>query len=99
MAIYNQASPWQSTPQNSLYLEELVIRPIPSNRDDTDYIVETKYRHRPDLLAYDLYGNHRLWWVFAQRNMNSLKDPVYDLEPGLKIKIPKKDALQFYLGV
>lgn len=99
MAIYKQASPWFSTPQNSLYLEELVIRPIPSNKDDTEYIVEPKYRHRPDLLAYDLYGNSKLWWVFAQRNMSIIKDPIYDLEPGTKIRIPQKAALEEFLGV
>jgi hypothetical protein len=99
MATYNKASPWFITSQNSLFLEELAIRPIPADKDDSDYVVETRYRHRPDLLAYDLYGNHRLWWVFAQRNMSIIKDPVYDLEPGLIIKIPKKTALQFFLGV
>ena len=99
MATYNKASPWFITPQNSLFLEELAIRPIPADSDDSDYVVETRYRHRPDLLAYDLYGNHRLWWVFAQRNMNIIKDAVYDLEPGLIIKIPKQTALQFFLGV
>jgi len=99
MATYNQASPWFTTAQNSLFLEELTIRPIPADKDDSDYVVETRYRHRPDLLAYDLYGNHKLWWVFAQRNMSIIKDPVYDLEPGLRIKLPKKAALQFFLGV
>jgi hypothetical protein len=99
MANYGQSSPWYTTPQNSLFLEELTIRPVPAASDDADYVVETRYKHRPDLLAYDLYGNHRLWWVFAQRNMSIIKDPVYDLEPGMRIKIPKKSALQFLLGV
>ena len=30
-----------------------------------------------------------LWWVFAQRNMDVIQDPVYDMEPGIEIFIPK----------
>lgn len=99
MATYSQSSPWLKTPENSLYLEELVIRPVPISRDDPEYVVETRYRHRPDLLAYDLYGNAKLWWVFAQRNMNIIKDPIYDLEPGLKIRIPQKALIEEFLGI
>jgi len=31
--------------------------------------------------------------------MDILKDPVYDLEPGVKIYLPKGDALARQLGV
>ena len=82
-----------------MYMDVLTIRPVPAEKDDIEYKIETQYRHRPDLLAYDLYGNSKLWWVFMQRNMSVIKDPIYDFEPGTTIKIPKKSNLQTYLGI
>ena len=99
MAQYSKSSPYSTTPQNNLYLELLNIRPVPAEADDYVYTIENQYRHRPDLLAYDLYGNAKLWWVFVQRNMSVIKDPVYDFEPGTVIYIPKKSNVARYLGV
>jgi hypothetical protein len=99
MAKYAKTSPWADTRQNSFYLDLLEIRPVPSETDDFRYVIENQYRHRPDLLAYDVYGNAKLWWVFVQRNMSVLKDPIYDFEPGVVIFLPKKTNLQKFLGV
>lgn len=96
---YKNSSPWSATKQNKLYLDLLTIRPVPAEGDDFQYVIENQYRHRPDLLAYDLYGDPKLWWVFVQRNMDVLHDPIYDFEPGTTIYIPKKSNLQQYLGV
>jgi hypothetical protein len=99
MAIYSRQSPWVDTPANSLYLELLEIRPVPAEDDDYLYTIENQYKHRPDLLAYDLYGSPKLWWVFVQRNMEVLLDPIYDFEPGVSIYVPKKLNLEKYLGI
>ena len=80
-------------------MELLTIRPVPAESDDYKYVIESQYKHRPDLLAYDLYGNANLWWVFVQRNMSIIKDPIYDFEPGTIIFCPKKTKLEKYLGV
>jgi hypothetical protein len=100
MAItYSKSSPYNNTRQNKLYLELLSIRPVPAENDDFRYVIENQYRHRPDLLAYDLYGNPKLWWVFVQRNMSVLKDPIYDFEPGITIYLPKRSNLEKFLGI
>lgn len=99
MAAYSKTSPYNITQQNNLYLELLEIRPVPAETDDFRYTIENQYRHRPDLLAYDLYGNPKLWWVFVQRNMSVIKDPIYDFEPGTTIYIPKKSNLEKFLGI
>lgn len=99
MAKYSKSSPYAVTKQNNLHLELLAIRPVPAESDDFRYVLENQYRHRPDLLAYDLYGNPKLWWVFVQRNMDVIKDPIFDFEPGVVIYIPKKTSLERYLGV
>ena len=99
MANYAKTSPWSDTRQNNFYLNLLEIRPVPSEPDDFRYVIENQYRHRPDLLAYDVYGNAKLWWVFVQRNMSVIKDPIYDFEPGTVIYLPKKTNLAKFLGV
>ena len=99
MAKYAKTSPWSDTRQNNFYLDLLEIRPVPAEADDFRYVIENQYRHRPDLLAYDIYGNAKLWWVFVQRNMNVIKDPIYDFEPGIVIYLPKKTNLAKFLGV
>lgn len=99
MATYKKTSPWATTSQNNLYLELLEIRPVPAEADDYVYTIENQYKHRPDLLAYDLYGESKLWWVFVQRNMEILKDPIYDFVPGTDIYLPKKRNLEKFLGV
>jgi hypothetical protein len=90
MATYRKTSPYFTTKENSLYLELLTLRPIAAESDDQDYIIENGYKHRPDLLAFDLYGDAKLWWVLVLRNRSILKDPIYDFIPGVTIKLPKK---------
>ena len=100
MASYTGTSPWFNTKtKNGQYLDVLRIRPIPAETDDVLYTVQVQYTHRPDLLAFDLYGDKNLWWVFAQRNMEIIKDPIFDLEAGIQIYIPKGDALTRVLGI
>lgn len=100
MASYLGNSPWFNTPtQEGQYLDVLRIRPIPAESDDVLITIQPQYTHRPDLLAFDLYGDKDLWWVFAQRNMEILKDPIFDLIPGIQIYVPKGDALARVLGI
>lgn len=54
------------------------------------YTIENKYHLRPDVLAYDLYGNAKLWWIFAILNQDTLIDPIADFESGLTINIPSR---------
>ncbi len=99
MASYTKKSPYFNTRQNNLYLELLKIRPVPSESSDFQYTIQSQYKNRPDLLAYDVYGDSKLWWVIVQRNLSVIKDPIYDFEPGTVIYLPKKSNLQKYLGV
>jgi hypothetical protein len=95
----NRNSPWAKTELvDDLYLDILSIRSVPAEDDDVLYTIPNHYIHRPDLLAYDLYGDKNLWWVFAQRNMDIIQDPVYDIEPGVQIRLPKGSNLKKFLG-
>ena len=99
MAKYAATSPWFNTGSVQNYLNILTIRPVAAEADDFLYAIEPQYTHRPDLLSYDLYGTPRLWWVFIQRNLDILQDPVFDFVPGTQIYIPKRSGLQKVLGL
>jgi hypothetical protein len=99
MATYSRSSPWADTPIENNYLTTLRIRSVSAEPDDYLYTIEPQYTHRPDLLAYDLYNDHKLWWVFIQRNLNVLQDPIFDFKAGTKIYIPKGDSLKKALGI
>jgi|TARA_Y100000310_G_scaffold252141_1_gene258804 hypothetical protein len=99
MVEYNDTSPYADTPQRSGYLDVYKSRTFPQNKDDIQYKIDKFYENRPDLLAYDLYGSAKLWWVFAIRNPDVLKDPVYDFEAGTVIRIPRQDDISTGLGI
>jgi len=80
------------------YLDIFKPRPIPVSSDDILYEITNVYTYRPDLLAFDLYGSKDLWWVFAQRNVDVLKDPIFDFVAGTKIYLPQGKNLQQSLG-
>ena len=99
MAIYSNTSPYSTTQEMSDHLGILNPRTITAEQDDQSYTIERTYAYRPDLLAYDLYGSPRLWWVFAQRNPDQIEDPIYDFKPGVTIQLPKKEILLKDLGI
>ena len=100
MASYTKTSPYATTTVTaSGELDLLKIRPVPADDDDFLYTVEAQYNNRPDLLAFDLYGTPKLWWVFAQRNPNRLKDPYFDFVTGLEIYLPTITTLKRALGI
>ena len=96
---YTSTSPWFNTQVTNNYLDILTIRPVSAEVDDFVYNIQPQYTYRPDLLAFDLYGDVNLWWVFAQRNMDVLQDPILDFVPGTKIYIPKNSSLRNVLGL
>jgi hypothetical protein len=100
-AIYPASSSYYSTDIfNNKFLDIMQYRPIPSLNSDIYYIIPPVYQYRPDLLAYDLYQDPRLWWVFAQRNPNRLgPDPYFNFVAGLGIYVPQKTTLKQTLGI
>lgn len=99
--LYPATSPYYDTDiVNKKYLDVMINRPIPKQASDVYFTISLVYQYRPDLLAYDLYNDARLWWVFAARNPNRLgNDPYFDFVEGLGIYIPKLDTLKQVLGI
>ncbi len=88
MVSYRKTSPYYGTPQQDWYLGFYSPRKITSEADDVLIELSAKYRHRPDKLSFDLYNTSSLWWVFSVRNPDVIKDPIYDMEPGIQIYLP-----------
>ena len=99
--IYAKNSPYYNTNVvNNNYLDVMDYTPIPMDPSDVYYTLTGVYQYRPDLLAYDLYGDANLWWVFASRNPNVLgPDPYFNFTAGLQLYIPTIDTLRLVLGI
>ena len=97
--LYDTSTAYYNTSVVDYYLDVMVNRSIPKYPDDPKFTINPTYNQRPDLLAYDLYGTSKLWWVFAQRNPNTLIDPLNDFTTGTIIFLPKKSTLVTAFGV
>lgn len=98
MAQYDATSPYFETGYSQFFLDVMVNRPIPKEDDDLMFTINLTYQYRPDLLAFDLYGTGALWWVFYQRNPNTLTAPPLDFDVGKQIFLPKLSTLKSALG-
>jgi len=98
-AQYSKYSPYYNTKNFGIFLDVLEHRTITKNSLDIRHTIAPTYKYRPDLLAADLYGNAALWWVFAARNPNVIRDPIFDFYPGQVIYIPAKENLITDLGI
>lgn len=98
MATYDATSPYFTTEYSQFFLDVMQNRPIPKENDDLLFKINSTYQYRPDLLAFDMYDNAALWWVFYQRNPNTLQKPPLDFVAGTTIYVPKITTLRSVLG-
>lgn len=98
MATYDSTSPYFLTGYSQFFLDVMTNRPIPQQSDDRLFQINMTYQYRPDLLAFDLYDNSNLWWVFYQRNPNTLQKPPLDFRADTLIYLPKITTLRNVLG-
>jgi hypothetical protein len=98
MATYESTSPYFTTGYSQFFLDVMTNRPIPKEPDDQLFKINTTYQYRPDLLSFDLYDTPNLWWVFYQRNPNTLTAPPLDFKAGTVIYLPKITTLRNVLG-
>lgn len=64
---------------------------FPTSQTDVEYIITAKYAHRPDLLAFDLYGKPSLQWFIMQ--YNNIVDLYDDFNEGKRLLLPTKSRL------
>lgn len=97
---YAPTSPYYGTPTWGPFLDIWKYNnlTIPSDVTDAVYQIDPPYNYRPDLLAYDLYHDTNLWWVFAVRNPDVLVDPVFNFHAPVIISVPTLAVVQRALG-
>lgn len=79
---------------DSTFLDVNQLPRVPKSIYDEDFIITQEFDQRPDLLSYKLYETSRLWWVFAMRNLDAIKDPIRDFKVGTKIKLPSTESVK-----
>jgi hypothetical protein len=99
MATYSKSSPYYGTPTWGPFLDIWNSKTIAPAVDDALYEIDPVYNLRPDLLAYDLYKDTNLWWVFAVRNPNTLKDPLLNFRTGVYIYVPTLTTVKSAIGI
>lgn len=96
---YDKSSQYYFTNQTSWCLNLLELRIIDPHPSDITYTLGSEYENDPYKLAYDLYNDEKLWWIFMILNPDAIKDPIYDMKPNMTINIPTSDRVKSTLGV
>jgi hypothetical protein len=83
-------SRYKSSQTKKTFDGKLVYRPkiypnIPLRNDDI--YVATETGDRLDTLAYDFYGDSKMWWIIA--SANNIHDAVFGFEDGTILRIPQ----------
>lgn len=82
-------------PQGPSYYVNAVYPEIEPSSEDT-YLI-TSYEDRLDLLAYDYYGDERLWWVISRANPDVTRRDSFFIKSGVQIRIPDPSIIDFLL--
>jgi hypothetical protein len=96
---YKPTSPYYNTPMWGQFLDVWQGIVIPPDVSDAIYQIDPPYNLRPDLLAYDMYQDSNLWWIFAARNPNVLIDPLLNFVAPTIIYVPTKTVVMKALGL
>jgi hypothetical protein len=91
---YKQESPYVNTQQSTWYLKLYQRRYVFPDITDEYMEITNKYHLRPDLMSYDLYGTTDYWWVLMERNIDIIRDPIFDFTKGKKIWVPSVNRIK-----
>lgn len=76
------------------FLDINILPRVAPTFNDEEYVIESEYDQRPDLLAWRLYNSPNLFWVFAMRNPDILLDPIRDFTSGTSIILPSAGVVR-----
>ncbi len=89
---YPSNTMYAKTPLAGRFLGFYVPILIQADPSDKLYVIKRHdWVHRPDLIAYDYYGDELLFWVFGVRN--GLADIVFDINFGTVLFFPTSARL------
>lgn len=79
------------TLSNTFFVGTWEFDEVPNSPDDTFFTVDAAHVGRLDLIAFRAYGNPRLWWVIAHKNL------IFDqrsIKTGTVLRIPTRSTVQ-----
>lgn len=88
---FKRTSNLRATTITNGYADIYVPPLVPDFTKTTQITLGQRYNKRPDILAYELYGDSKFWWLFLLYNKNTLLDPINDFVTGLTISVPTRD--------
>jgi hypothetical protein len=94
---YGVMSPYYKATQTSNYLDYFEPGTIYPADSDESYTIPLEYAEQPWRASYDLYGNERLYYIFAVINYDLIQDPIYDFKAGLVIQVPTLERVKSFL--
>lgn len=83
-----------ATQRDAQFLDVNQLPAVTRSTKDEVYTIPPEFDGRPDLLAHLAYDSSHLWWVFAMRNPDIIKDPIRDFKAGLRIMLPSADNVK-----
>ena len=92
MALYDKISIRSTFFNRKQYYINIVFPDIPPTSEDT-YIISS-YEDRLDLLAYDYYGDERLWWVISRANPDVTRRDSFFIKMGVQVRIPDANIIE-----
>lgn len=95
---YSKTSPYGSTPQSNRFIGRYVHRQIKPDSGDKLVTLDSRHEYRPDLLSQEQYGTPEYYWVFMCRNMNIIRDLIWDFTAGTVIVVPSISHIKSIAG-
>lgn len=89
--FYKRTSHLRNTQVKNGYADLYVPPLTPDFSRVSEFKITQKYVGRPDLLAYELYGESNFWWIFPLYNKNLIVDPINDFSLDKTILVPSRD--------
>jgi hypothetical protein len=92
MAI-KDTSNLRATPIKNSVLQEYIPAITVDLTQSVTISLRQHHTFRPDILAYELYGNSEYWWVFTLFNRDTIVNPIKDFVSGMTINVPTKSFI------
>ena len=93
MTTFDKRSIYRKTSNDGFFLGYYEPLYLPQHSTDYYMVIPTEYDLKPGMLAYNLYGDAQLLWIFSIYNRETIIDPLFNFRAGKIIRVPTKERL------
>ena len=68
------------------YYKNIEYPSVPIKSTDVYFI--SKVGDRLDIIAFDFYGDSRLWWIISKANPDVIRRDSFFINPGVRVRVP-----------